>query len=122
MIVRRLASRRLVRTGSTEEEPRRKRVLRFFVLSFGTGIFGGIAAALGIWPFGSFQTLYAELFPTGGPPQLSATTIFPAAQPIHKTVDLYQSPAPVRRSEPAEGSTSKSTPRPTATPSQPPDD
>jgi hypothetical protein len=119
MIVRRLASRRLVRSGSTEEEPRRKRTFRFLVLVFGSGIVAGTAAALGIWPFGSFQALYAEVVPSSGPPQLSATSIFPAAKPIHKTVDVYQSPAPVRRSVPPATPSSRPTPGPTATPSPP---
>ena len=94
MIVRRLASRRLVKHGSTEEEPRRKRAARFVLLILGSGAFAGIAAAVGIWPFGSFQTLYAAAFPASDTSQVSASTIFPAAQPVHKTVDVYASPKP----------------------------
>ena len=93
MIVRRLASRRLVKHGSTEEEPRRKRAGRFVVLILGSGGFAGVAAAIGIWPFGSFQTLYAEAFPATVP-AVAASSIFPAAQPIHQTVDVYASPKP----------------------------
>ncbi|HKV87721.1 MAG TPA: hypothetical protein VJT78_06970 [Candidatus Dormibacteraeota bacterium] len=122
MIVRRLASRRLVKTGSTEEEPRRKRAVRFLVLIIGSGTFAGAAAAIGIWPFGSVQALYAEVFPTSGPPALAATTIFPAVQPIHKTVDVYQTPAPVRRSQPTAAPTQRPSPHPTASPTHPPDD
>ena len=119
MIVRRLASRRLVKSGSTEEEPRRKRAARFTVLILGSGIFAGTAAAIGIWPFGSFQTLYAQVFPTDGAAQVSAVTIFPAAQPIHKTVDVYQTPAPVRRSQPAPVPTSGPTAAPAPEPTEP---
>lgn len=122
MIVRRLASRRLVKSGSTEEEPRRKRAARFLVLILGSGAFAGMAAALGIWPFGSFQTLYAEVFPTAGPPEVLASSVFPAAQPIHKTVDVYQTPAPSRRSQPAAAPTARPTAHPSATPTRPPDD
>lgn len=122
MIVRRLASRRLVKHGSTEEEPRRKRAARFLVLIFGSGIFAGTAAALGIWPFGSFQAMYAEAFPAGAPPQLSASSIFPTVAPIHKTVDVYQTPPPVRRSQPKAAPTARPTAAPTAPPTEPPDD
>ncbi|HET9781503.1 MAG TPA: hypothetical protein VFR33_06965 [Candidatus Dormibacteraeota bacterium] len=94
MIVRRLASRRLVKRGSTEEEPRRKRAVRFLIFILGSGIFAGAAAAIGIWPFGSLQTLYAEVFPANGAPALAASTVFPSAQPIQKTVDVYASPKP----------------------------
>lgn len=122
MIVRRLASRRLVKSGSTQEEPRRKRAIRFLVLIVGSGGFAGAAAAVGIWPFGSFQALYAEVFPPSSAPALAASTIFPTAQPIHKTVDVYQSPAPVRRSQPTAAPSHRPSPLPTASPSRPPDD
>jgi NAD-dependent SIR2 family protein deacetylase len=122
MIVRRLASRRLVRNGSTEEEPRRKRAARFLVLIVGSGIFAGTAAALGIWPFGSFQAMYAEVFPTGGPSELSAASIFPSVAPIQKTVDVYQTPRPVRRSQPTAAPTSRPAASPSAAPTEPPDD
>jgi len=128
MIVRRLAARRLVKTGSTEEEPRRKRAARFLLVILGTGVFAGTAAALGIWPFGSFQTLFAEVVPHSGPPEVSANSIFPPAQPIHKTVDVYASPPPVRRTQPTAAPTSRppatprSSPSPRPSGSPPPDD
>jgi hypothetical protein len=112
MIVRRLAARRLVKTGSTEEEPRRKRAARFLLVIFGAGTLAGTAASLGIWPFGSFQTLFAEVVPRSGPPLISAQSIFPPVQPVHKTVDVYATAPPVRRTQP--------TANPTDRPSQPP--
>jgi hypothetical protein len=117
MIVRRLAARRLVKTGSTEEEPRRKRAARFLLVILGTGVFGGTAASLGIWPFGSFQTLFAEVAPKNGPPLVSAQSIFPPAQPIHKTVDVYASAPPVRRTQPTAAPTSRPSQAPRPSPS-----
>ena len=117
MIVRRLAARRLVKAGSTEEEPRRKRAARFLLMILGTGVFAGTAASLGIWPFGSFQTLFAEVVPRSGPPAVSAQSIFPPAQPIHKTVDVYASPPPARRAQPTAAPTARPTQAPRSSPS-----
>lgn len=116
MIVRRLASRRLVKSGSTEEEPRRKRARRFVVLIFGSGMLAGTAAALGIWPFGSFATLYAELVPPDQAPQALASKIFPAVQPVHKTVDVYASPKPRPPATTSRPTSAPTPPRPTASP------
>ena len=117
MIVRRLAARRLVTTGSTEEEPRRKRAARFLLITLGTGVFAGAAASLGIWPFGSFQTLFAEVVPKSAPQSVSAQSIFPPAQPVHKTVDVYASPPPVRRTQPTAAPTSRPSQAPRSSPS-----
>ena len=112
MIVRRLASRRLVKKGSTEQEPRRKRAARFLLVVFAAGAFSGLAAWLGVWPFGNIHTLIAEVFgSTGGPPQISATNVYPSVQPVHRTVDVYDPAAP-RRAEP----TQKASPGPSQSP------
>jgi hypothetical protein len=94
MIVRRLAARRLVRKGSTAEEPPQKRAARYFLVVFTAGLLSGVAAWLGIWPFGSIQTLMAEVFGTSGNAQISASSIYPPVQPVHKTVDVYDPPSP----------------------------
>lgn len=112
MIVRRLAARRLVKSGSTEAEPRRKRAARFLVIVLTAGLIAGVAAWLPIWPFGNFHALLAEVFGGGGSPQISAETIFPPVKPISKTVDAYPSPAAVHRSRPSSA--------PTAAPTHPP--
>lgn len=126
MIVRRLASRRLVKKGSTEEEPRRKRATRFLLLVFAAGAFSGLAAWLDVWPFGNVHTLITEVFgSTAGPPQISATSVFPSVQPVHRTVDVYD-PAPARRTQPPPqpGPSPSGSPQPSGSPrpSPPPDE
>jgi hypothetical protein len=124
MIVRRLAARKLVKHGSTEEEPRRKRAARFVLIIFAAGTLAGLAAWLDLWPFGSIQTLLADVFGSSGPPQVSAQSIFPPVQPTHKTVDVYATPPPPRpRPRPTSSAAPAGPPhpQPSATPS-PPDD
>lgn len=117
MIVRRLAARRLVKSGSTEEEPRRKRAARFLVIVLTAGLIAGVAAWLPIWPFGNFHALVAEVFGGGGAQQISAETIFPSVKPISKTVDMYPSPAAIHRSRPSSAPTSAPTHPPQPPPS-----
>lgn len=113
MIVRRLASRRLVKSGSTEEEPRRKRAARFVLAILLAGVLSGVAAWVGIWPFGSVHALIqSSLNP---PSQLPAEKIFPPVQPTHRTVDVYD-PALQQRSQPP----TTAHPTPGTTPQPPP--
>lgn len=127
MIVRRLAARRLVKTGSTEEEPRRRRAARFLLAILVAGLFSGIAAWLDVWPFGSVHALLNDAF--SNPPQLPAQTVFPPVQPTHRTVDVYDpAPAGAKTSEPSQPSqppatgSPRPTPRPTPSGSPPPDE
>jgi len=103
MIVRRLVSRRAVRKGSTEEEPRRKRAGRFLLVIFTVGLLTGIAAWLNVWPFGNVQAMIAAVFGSGTV-QVPAQSVFPAVQPVHKVVDVYDTPparsAPPSRTQP----------------------
>jgi len=126
MIVRRLAARGVVKTGSTEEEPRRKRAKRFLLIVFSFGALSGVLALLGIPPFGNLQTLINQLF-YSGPNTISASTLFPPVQAVHKVVDVYDPPPPAaHRSAPnpvaAPQPTPTRTPRPTPSGSPPPDD
>ncbi|HET7420651.1 MAG TPA: hypothetical protein VFL27_09740 [Candidatus Dormibacteraeota bacterium] len=103
MIVRRLASRRLVKSGSTEEEPRRRRAKRFLLAILVAGLLSGVDAWLGIWPFGNVQALIQTAFPNTH--QVPAQSVFPPVQPTHKTVDVYEPPPPpatTPRPEPSE--------------------
>lgn len=126
MIVRRLAARRLVRTGSTEEEPRRRRAARFVLAILIAGLLAFIAAWLGVWPFGNVQALIKTGFPNTQ--QLPAQAVFPSVQPTHKTVDVYD-PAPAQPrtapTQPPSTAAPRTTPRPTPRPwpsgSPPPD-
>lgn len=124
MIVRRLAARRLVKSGSTEEEPRRKRAARFLLAILVAGLVSGVAAWLDIPPFGNVQALVRNSF-AGSARQLPAQILFPAVQPTHKTVDVYDPPPaprtqPTQPTQPTANPSSHPTPRPT--PSRPPDD
>jgi hypothetical protein len=93
MIVRRLAARRLVKPGSTAEEPVRRRATRFVVVVFAAGVLSGAAAWLAFGPFGDVQGLVLDIF-AGGPAQISAQEIFPKPAPTHRVVDVYDPPAP----------------------------
>lgn len=121
MIIRRLAARRLVKSGSTAEEPRRRRAARFLLAILIAGLLSGIDAWLGLWPFGNVQAMLKNAFGTAQP--LPAQTVFPPVQPTHRTVDVYD-PPPVQRSQaPATSRPTANpgtTPRPTGSP--PPDD
>ena len=124
MIVRRLASRRLVKSGSTEEEPRRRRLARFVLAIIIAGLLAFIAAWLGIWPFGNVEALIKTAFPNTQ--QLPAQVVFPSVQPTHRTVDVYDpAPAPPRSAPapPPSTATPRTSPRPTPrpTPSGSPD-
>jgi hypothetical protein len=119
MIVRRLAARRLVKSGSTEEEPRRKRAAPFLLAILVAGLISGADAWLGLWPFGSVQAVLKSALGTA--PQLPAQVVFPSVQPTHKTVDVYD-PPPVSRPAPPAQPTSRPTPSysPRPTPSYSP--
>jgi hypothetical protein len=126
MIVRRLAARRLVKSGSTEEEPRRKRAKRFLLAILVAGLISGVDAGLGLWPFGSVQALVKNALVTAQ--QLPAQAVFPSVQPTHRTVDVYD-PPPMSGTAPTSQPTSRPTPShsPRPTPSHsprptPPDD
>lgn len=125
MIVRRLAARRLVRTGSTQEEPTRRRAARFLLAILVAGLLAGVAAWLDVWPFGTVHALIKDTFSTA--PQLPAQAIFPPVEPTHRTVDVYD-PAPVQRPEPGNNPTARPSPsisphpRPTPSGSPPPNE
>ena len=111
MIVRRLASRRLVKSGSTTEEPRRRRAARFVLAILIAGLLSFIAAWTGLWPFGNVQALIKTAFPNTQ--QLPAQILFPPVQPTHKTVDVYDpAPAPPRSAptQPPSTATPRTTP------------
>ena len=112
MIVRRLAARRLVRKGSTEEEPKRKRGFRFFLVIFTAGTLAGSAAWLGIWPFGNVQRLVKDVFGNGSNPVIAAKTVFPSVQPTHQTVNVYDPAPPARQTAPP----AQQSPRPSQSP------
>ena len=123
MIVRRLAARGLARTGSTEEDPRRRRAKRYLLIVFSAGAISGLAALIGMGPFGDLRLLINEAI-YGGPAQIQASSLFPAAKPTHATVDVYDPAPPARPTSTAQPTPSavsatpspRRSPRPTPTP------
>jgi hypothetical protein len=113
MIVRRLAARGLARTGSTEEDPRRKRAAKYLLIIFSAGAISGVAALIGLGPFGDLRALING-WVYGGPGQITASSVFPAVQPTHKTVNVYDPPPPARSTS---RPTSPATSNPQASPS-----
>ena len=96
MIVRRLAARRLVRKGSTEPEPPRRRARRFFVWTVAAGGVAGAAAWLSLWPFGHFESIVRDVFGSGTV-EVRADAVFPSVAPTQKVVNVYDPPTPTRR-------------------------
>jgi hypothetical protein len=109
MIVRRLAARGIVRRGSTDEEPRRKRASRYLLIIFSAGALAGLASLLGVWPFGDVRAEINRLL-YRVPPAIAASTIFPAVQPVHQVVDVYDPPPASRRTQPQPTSPATSPP------------
>ena len=116
MIVRRLVARGLARTGSTEEDPRRRRAKRYLLIVFSAGTISGLAALIGLGPFGDLQVLIND-WVYGGPAAINASAVFPTPAPTHRTVDVYD-PAPVSR--PTSQPTTQPTVRPTSSPTRRP--
>lgn len=95
MITRRLAARRLVRHGSTEEQPLRRWLTRVVVIAVAVGAAAGSVAWLEAWPFASTQTIVRDALGSNGPNQVSAGEIFQPVEPNQMTVDVYPTPRPV---------------------------
>lgn len=91
------------------------------------GAISGLAALIGIAPFGDLRVLINDSV-YGGPNQIQAGSVFPAVQPTHKTVDVYDAaPPPARSSAPPTSqpqASPGSSPRPSHSPrpSPSPDD
>jgi len=106
-MIRRLAIGRSVKEASRGRKPRKNRVVRFLVLTLGSG---AIAALLAIVIAG-IPTVLGLVFPTRPAPQIQATAIFPPVQPVHKVIDVYDPPKQAPRPQP----------QPTAEPSRQPE-
>jgi hypothetical protein len=92
MSVRRIAARAALRPGLEQNQPKQSRAGRFVVLIFGAGAVSGIAAMLGVWPFGSLQVFVNQIVhgPPSGP--IEARSIFPPVQPVHQVINVYDPP------------------------------
>jgi hypothetical protein len=95
MSVRRIAARAAIRAGSGHEQPKKNRTGRFALLILGAGGVSGVAALLGVPPFGNLQVFVKQIVqgPPSGP--IEARSIFPAVPPVHQVIDVYD-PAPPR--------------------------
>jgi hypothetical protein len=111
MPVRRIAARAAIRAGSTDEQPKQNRTGRFAVLILGAGGVSGVAAMLGVWPFGSLQVFVSQIVhgPPSGP--IEARSIFPAVPPVHQVIDVYD-PPPVAPPPPPAAAAPKPSPQP----------
>lgn len=109
MIVRRLAARGVVRRGSTEKEPRRRRASRYLLIIFSAGALTGVASLLGVWPFGGVHALVDRLL-YSSPSQIAASTIFPPVPPVHQVVNVYDPPPASRSSAPKPPATGPTSP------------
>jgi hypothetical protein len=93
MSVRRIAARAAIRAGSGQEQPKKNRTGGFALLILGAGGVSGVAALLGVPPFGNLQVFVKQIVqgPPSGP--IEARSIFPAVPAVHQVIDVYD-PAP----------------------------
>jgi hypothetical protein len=89
MSVRRIA----VRAAIGHDHPKKNRTGGFALLILGAGGVSGVAALLGVPPFGNLQVFVKQIVqgPPSGP--IEARSIFPAVPPVHQVIDVYD-PAP----------------------------
>jgi hypothetical protein len=115
MSVRRIAARAAIRAGLRDKEPKRNRTGRFALLILGAGALSGVAATLGVWPFGGLQLLVTQI--VHGPPisPIEARTLFPAVPPVHQVIDVYD-PAPPAPPAPPAAKPAPQPPQATPTP------
>ena len=95
-MISRLAIGRSTKTAPRDHKPRKNRVLRFLVLTLGSGV---IAALLAIVIAG-VPTVLGLVFPTAPAPEIKASAIFPPVQPVHKVIDVYDPPKQAPRPQP----------------------
>jgi hypothetical protein len=88
-----MSVRRAVRAAVGHEHPKKNRTGGFALLILGAGGISGVAALLGVPPFGNLQVFVKQIVqgPPSGP--IEARSIFPAVPPVHQVIDVYD-PAP----------------------------
>jgi len=87
-MISRLAIGRSMKTAPRDRKPRKNRVVRFLILTVGSG---ALAALLAI-AIAGIPTVLGLVFPTGPTPAIQASAIFPPVQPVHKVIDVYDPP------------------------------
>ena len=115
MSVRRIAMGGAAQPESGREQPRRQRLGRLTMLSLGGGGIAGALAFIVVW----VPTIYALAGTNTTVPQLAAKSLFPAAAPIHQTVDVYD-PAVYRAPQQQAPVQAQPTPSQSPRPSQSP--
>lgn len=113
---RRIAARAAVSAGSMDKQPKQNRTGRFAVLILGAGGISGVAAMLGVWPFGSVQGLVSQIVHGSPSGPIEARSIFPAVQPVHQVIDVYDPPPAAPPAPPAAAPPKPSPQPPMATP------
>jgi len=106
-MIRRLAIGRSMKAAPRDRKPRENRVVRFLVLTFGSGALAALVAIA----IAGVPTLLGLVFPTALAPEIQASAIFPPVQPVHKVIDVYDPPKQAPRPQP----------EPTAEPGQQPE-
>ena len=114
MIVRKLAIRRKHKDGTQRQEPKKRRVLLFFLLTLGAGALAEMIALVGPGFLANIEAAVTDTIQGNTNVQIAASTLFPPVPVQHKVVDVYD-PAPPRAAAPAAPAPAAS-PTPTAAP------
>lgn len=129
MGVRRITARARFKAGVGGNQTRRSRVGRFALLIFSAGALSGVAALLGVWPFGGIQVFVTRVFHGDSAVAFEARSLFPPVPPLTQVIDVYdpappagapRAAAPPAAAPPAAHPTSKPTSKPTSPPTSQP--
>lgn len=112
MDLRTQADLRIIRTDAPRK-PRKNHTALFAALTLSAGALCGVAAVLGIGPFGAIHASASYAHSTQPTPQpIEARSVFPAVSPVTKVVNVNDPPRQQPHSEAA----------PKPRPTRPPDD
>jgi hypothetical protein len=120
MDVRWSKSRRVEATDPDEKKRKRNRTGPILLLTLAVAAGSGVAAMLGIGPFGSLQALAHQIVYREQPASIQAGAIFPSVPPVHKIVNVYDPPRPAPAPKPAPQP--ENSPSPSSHPSPTPTD
>jgi hypothetical protein len=81
---------------SGKKRNKRNRAGWYAALILGAGALTGIAALLGVWPFGDLRVFVSDAMrPHASSSQIQARAIFPPVGPQHRVLDVYDAPPQV---------------------------
>ena len=84
----RFATRRTAKSTARDRQPRENRVVRFLVITIGSGALAALIAIL----IAGIPTVLSHVLPPSSASRIDASALFPAAPIVHKTVDVYDPP------------------------------